>query len=304
MTSPQDFDLCHHVLECLPTGVYVVDREGKITFWNAGAERITGYLKQEVMGRLCSDGFLEHSDTENNALTGNMVPLLATIREGRAMVREASLKGKSGHSIPVRLQTIPLRNDHGNILGAVEVFDAASSSSPENRRQSKLSAAGCLDTLTGVLNHAMIQAHLKEQLSLFIVYPVPFVVLCIAIDDLPKLRERFGQAAVDAALRVIAQTLENGLRPTDHIGRWLEQEFVVILTECGEAEVMKVGERLRKMALHAEVAFWGDKLHVTVSVGATTACDRDTVGTIMSRAEGALGESGQNGGNRVVLISA
>jgi diguanylate cyclase (GGDEF)-like protein len=104
----------------------------------------------------------------------------------------------------------------------------------------------------------MIQAHLREQLSLFAVYPVPFVVLCIGIDDLTKLRERFGQAAVDAATRVIAQTLENGLRPTDYLGRWLEPEFLIILTECGQADVMKVGERLRKMALHAEVAFWGD----------------------------------------------
>ena len=64
-----------------------------------------------------------------------------------------------------------------------------------------------MDTLTGVLNHAMIQAHLREQLSLFAVYPVPFAVLSIAIDDLAKLRERFGQAAVDAATRVVAQTM-------------------------------------------------------------------------------------------------
>ena len=67
---------------------------------------------------------------------------------------------------------------------------------------------------------------------------------------------------------------------------------------------MKVGERLRKMALHAEVAFWGDKFHVTVSIGATIACDRDTVGTITGRAERALAQSRDNGGNRVVLISA
>ena len=232
MTSPPDSMICQQVLECLPTGVFAVDREGKINFWNAGAERITGYLKQEVLGRVCSDGFLEHSEGENNTLTGNAAPVLATLREGRGMAMQASLKSKSGHSIPVRLQTIPLRNDDGGtILGAVEILDPTSSTARQNRRQSKLGAAGCLDTLTGVLNHAMVQAHLREQISLFAVYPVPFVVLCKAIDDLAKLRERFGQAAVDAATRVIAQTLENGLRPTDYLGRWLEQEFLIILTE-------------------------------------------------------------------------
>jgi hypothetical protein len=65
------------------------------------------------------------------------------------MAMQASLKSKSGHSIPVRLQTIPLRNDGGAILGAVEIFDPTSSTARQNRRQSKLGAAGCLDTLTG-----------------------------------------------------------------------------------------------------------------------------------------------------------
>ncbi len=41
----------------------------------------------------------------------------------------------------------------------------------------------------------------------------------------PKLRERYGQAAIDSILRVVAQTLENALRPTDFLGRWMEQEF-------------------------------------------------------------------------------
>lgn len=236
MTSPPDSQLCQQVLECLPTGVFAVDREGKIVFWNAGAERITGYLKQEVLGRLYSEGFLEHSEGGDATYDGNMAPVLATLREGRGVAMQASLKGKYGHSIPVRLQTIPLRNDAGYIQGAVEIFDPTSSVARQNRRQSKLSAVGCLDTLTGTLNHAMIQAHLREQLSLFAVYPVPFVVLCVGLDDLAKLRERFGQAAVDAATRVIAQTLENGLRPTDYLGRWLQQEFLIILTECGEAE--------------------------------------------------------------------
>jgi hypothetical protein len=68
---------------------------------------------------------------------------------------QASLKGEYGYSIPVRLQTIPLRNDGGNIQGAVEIFDPTASAARQNRRQSKLRAAGCLETLTGALNRAI-----------------------------------------------------------------------------------------------------------------------------------------------------
>lgn len=80
MASSPDSDLCQQVLECLPTGVFAADREGKVTFWNAGAERITGYLKQDVLGRQCNEGFLEHWDCEINTVVGSMVPLLVTLR--------------------------------------------------------------------------------------------------------------------------------------------------------------------------------------------------------------------------------
>ena len=103
----------------------------------------------------------------------------------------------------------------------------------------------------------MIQGHLRESLNLCLVYPVPFSVMCFSVDGLQQLRERFGKAAVDAALKVVAQTLESGLRPRDFIGRWPDEEFLAILTECGNAEAMSVGDRLRKM-VHQATIVWRD----------------------------------------------
>ena len=47
MARPADFDFFRSILEDLHLAVYVVDRGGKIVFWNDGAERITGYLRQD-----------------------------------------------------------------------------------------------------------------------------------------------------------------------------------------------------------------------------------------------------------------
>ena len=55
---------------------------------------------------------------------------------------------------------------------------------PTDRRHDKLAVAGCMDQLTGILNHSMILAHLQEALSLHKVYPVPFCAICISIDGL------------------------------------------------------------------------------------------------------------------------
>jgi diguanylate cyclase (GGDEF)-like protein/PAS domain S-box-containing protein len=304
MADSSDLLLHRLILEALPVGIYAVNREAKIILWSEGAEKLTGYLRQDVIGRSCQEELLQHCDLEHNALEGPTIPMLATLREGRAASGQLSLRLKDGHHLPIRLQTIPLRDDCGRLVGAAELFEPLAASPQEDRRQSKLGAYGCLDSLTGLLNHSMIQAHLKERLSLHVVYPVPFCVMCFAVDNLADLRKRYGQAGVDAALRAAAQTLENALRPTDFVGRWTDLEFLVILAECNENDVMKVAERLTCMIRNTGVPWWGDKIRVTISIGATPVLDNDTVGSIVSRAEHALQESVEAGGNRVAVINS
>jgi diguanylate cyclase (GGDEF)-like protein len=115
----------------------------------------------------------------------------------------------------------------------LRIFEEATPSF-KNSRVSKPAAFGGLDMPTGILNRGMIECHLQESLAIHGKYPAPFCVMCIAVDDLPTVRERFGQAAVDAAMRAAAQTIQDGIRPTDHVGRWNENELLAILTECNE----------------------------------------------------------------------
>jgi len=291
------------VLDSLPVAVCAVDREGKVILWNDGAERVTGYLRQDVLGRLCTEAFLEHADTDNNPMEGNALPLVETMREGKCVTLRASLRKKSGQSVGVHVRTVPLRGDDGRMHGAAELFEEMITKAPTDRRHNKLAVAGCVDQLTGVLNHSMILARLQESLSLHKVYPVPFCALCISIDGLAKIRERFGQAAVDATLHVVAQTLESALRPTDYLGRRLEQEFLAILTECNESDVPRVGDRLRKMAQRAHVNWWGDTWGVTISIGATPVQDLDTAGGMVNRAEEGMRKSSDAGGNQIVVVA-
>jgi diguanylate cyclase (GGDEF)-like protein/PAS domain S-box-containing protein len=296
-------ELYRMVLDSLPVAVCAVDREGKVILWNDGAERVTGYLRQDVLGRLCTEAFLEHADTDNNPMEGNALPLVETMRDGKCLTLRASLRKKSGQSVGVHVRTVPLRGDDGRMHGAAELFEEMITKTPTDRRHNKLAVAGCVDQLTGILNHSMILARLQESLSLHKVYPVPFCALCISIDGLAKIRERFGQAAVDATLHVVAQTLESALRPTDYLGRWLEQEFLAILTECNESDVPRVGDRLRKMAQRAHVNWWGDTWGVTISIGATPVQDMDTAGGMVSRAEEGMRKSSDAGGNQIVVVA-
>lgn len=294
-------DIFRRVLEEMPTAVYLVGRDGKILFWNYGAERITGHLRQDVVGHACREDFLGTAEASEEQLSSAAGALQAVLRDGKPTEAQVSFRHKAGHLVPVRLRAMPVRDAAGAIIGAAECFDEMMDVAEWDRRHSKLAEYGCLDAASGVLNHKMMESRLRECLATFAENRVPFSVLCIAFDRLADVQSRYGAAAVAAVLRVVGQTLETSLRPTDFLGRWQENEFLAIVTECNQAELASVGERLRKTILRAKITWWGDLLQVSVSMGGTAAKAEDTVQEILRRGEEALRQSASAGGNRLTV---
>ena len=71
-----------NVLNSLHDGLYFTDTDRRIIYWNAAAERITGYASPEVLGKKCSDNILVHIDAEGTNLCKNLCPLAKTIEDG------------------------------------------------------------------------------------------------------------------------------------------------------------------------------------------------------------------------------
>jgi diguanylate cyclase (GGDEF)-like protein/PAS domain S-box-containing protein len=301
MASFDDPEILRHVLEDLPTGVYLVGRNGKILFWNYGAERITGHLRQDVVGHACREDFLGSTEGAEDCIPGVCAGLDAVLKDGKPTELQVSFRHKSGHLVPVRLRAIAMRDREGTIIGVAECFDELIDIAGSNRRRNKLAEHGCLDPASGVLTHKMIEARLRECLATYAEQPVPFCIMCIAFDHLEEVRARYGAGALAAVLRVAGQTLENSLRPTDYLGRWQENEFLAIVIECNRMEIALVGERLRRMIASARIKWWGDSLPVTIAMGATAAKAEDTTAEMMRRAEGALRRSVSQGGNQIVV---
>ena len=87
--DPAEADLHKTIVENLSDGIYMVDRERQITYWNRGAERISGYSSAEVVGRHCFDNILGHVDAAGNSLCHSACPLAQTMSDGDA--REVSI---------------------------------------------------------------------------------------------------------------------------------------------------------------------------------------------------------------------
>src|SRR5512139_2403015 len=96
------------LLDNLYDGVYLVDRERRINYWNRGAERITGYKVVEAVGRNCHENFLRHVDAQGNQLCLVGCPLSATMADGEPRSEQVYLLHKNGHRVPVLVRAAPM----------------------------------------------------------------------------------------------------------------------------------------------------------------------------------------------------
>jgi diguanylate cyclase (GGDEF)-like protein/PAS domain S-box-containing protein len=300
LESPEIF---RAVLESLQTGIYFVDSNKRILFWNDGAEKITGYLRHEVVGSLCTESSNSRLDKRVTMLPEAEEPLTVALRDGKSSIDDISLRHRGGHRIYVRLRTVPIRNSHGTVIAAAQSFDENPSSADWDRRQNKLADYGCLDPMSGVLNKEITLSHLHENLITFEKHQVPFSILCIEVDHLDQLRQNYGKAVIGSVMHVVAQTLENSVRPTDFLGRIAANRFLAILIECAQPDIEKTARRLKKIVSSLEIKWWGDQWSVSASFGGTAVRSGDGLESILERAEKSLAESLASGGNQVTVAA-
>jgi len=115
------------LVDNLHDGLYIVDKDRKIQYWNKAAEKISGFSASEVVGRSCSDNILTHVDSEGNSLCLGMCPLAMTIADGKDREAEVFLHHKDGHRVPVSVYTSVLTAGNGDVIGGVELFSDISS---------------------------------------------------------------------------------------------------------------------------------------------------------------------------------
>jgi len=299
----QDPEIFRTVLESLPIGVYMVDRDLKVIFWNRGAERISGYLAQDVIGRHCREKLLVGLDENGPASGGEASQLTDSLRDGQPKEADVFLRHRAGHRIPVRVCAVPLRNSQDKIVGAAEIFEENRFAAAGDRRTSEAETTGTVDPSTGLPDNETTALKLQQALVDLVESQVPFCVLCVQMDGLRTFQSSHGKEAVDAALRVVAHTLRNALRPSDVVGCWPEGQFLAIVKNCRKTALKIVGERLRKMVNFSGVEWWGDELSVTVSMGGDAAEHDDTSESLVARAQLALSRSLAAGGDRVMVSS-
>ena len=290
------------LLDNLYEGIYFLDLNRIITYWNKSAERITGYSAEQTIGKSCRDNLLNHINEHGLELCKTHCPMAATMQDGKPREAYVYLHHAEGYRVPVQVRAAAFRDKDGNIIGAVETFNKGVSPEKTERRIQQLQKTALLDPLTAIGNRRHLESRLKVSLLDFQNSQLPFGLLFCDIDHFKNINDTFGHNLGDKVLRMIAHTLRANIRGDDTMGRWGGEEFLIVLQSVDAKSLLKIGEKLLTLVRQSHLTL-SDKrnLSATVSIGGTLVQNSDTVESIIDRADRLMYQSKADGRNCITI---
>lgn len=297
----KEINLSQAVFDTFQEAILVCDLTLQITAWNSTAENITGFIQQEVLSQNCYKK-IRHVDAYGRPLSSEDHPLLRTIREGKNRSIDTFIQHKNGQVIPVHARTELLHNQQGNVIGAMEVFSQNIFAWTNMEKVDELRWAAYLDPLTGMPNRRYAEIVLLTYLSTLRKHGDLFGVCLVDADRFKLINDHYGHATGDFAIKSLAQMLVSSLRNSDLVARWGGDEFLVLVQNVDDRRLAIVAERMCNNVNLSVLEVGSHTLNLTVSLGATSATEHDTLESIINRADQLMYQSKGLGGNCVTLM--
>jgi diguanylate cyclase (GGDEF)-like protein/PAS domain S-box-containing protein len=276
------------IIDSMSDGVYFVDPMRRITFWSAGAERLTGYRAADVVGHACHEGILNHVDDDGVALCGSRCPLLATMRDGNVRDVHVWMHHHDGDLRPVHLRAAAIRSADTSIIGAVETFTDDTNAIVLRDRLRDAQARALLDPLTAVGNRRLLGIQLSARFARYEQLGDTFGVVLLDVDHFKDVNDRYGHDAGDRVIQAVAKTMAATARRADTVVRFGGDEFLMLVDSPTLDGVAAAADRCRTMIGETRVVVDDNRICVRASVGAALVEPGDTPAKLLARADALL----------------
>ncbi|TIH12317.1 diguanylate cyclase [Marinifilum sp. JC120] len=273
------------ILDAVTDGIYFLNTERIITYWNKGAEKLAGYSAAEIEGKSCKDNLLRHVDGKGTDLCENGCPLEATMLDGKEREADVFMHHKLGHRVLIHVKSFPLKNELGQITGAAEIFTEVNEKTDLAYELELLRQEAMTDPLTGMANRRYMDLTAVHFESSIKHKEQSLGVLFVDIDNFKSVNDRFGHDTGDKVLTMVSKTLISALRPTDIASRWGGDEFVIFVPHVNAEELGDLADRIRKLIELSWIDTEKGSISVTASIGGTIVEPNETICSAINRAD-------------------
>lgn len=290
---------CHMIFDRLYEGVIQLDADRKITYWNLGAKRLTGFSAEETIGTLCHDDILNHIDAQGRMLCLEGGPLSQSMNDGKTREMAMYLQHKRGYRIPVRMRIVPIVEDE-KVVGSMEIFIEITESNHEGIQT--LNNHVLVDSLTHLPNQVMVERFIQLKFKENSELGIPFGIAIIDLDNFEAINRTYGNAIGDDVLNLLSESFKHCFQSADLIGRWENDAFIFVFTNISKDAFIKICDRIRVVSEGSVLRNTPFKdIDFSVSIGGSRVRRDDDFHTLINRVTEQLKKAKIRGGNNSVV---
>jgi diguanylate cyclase (GGDEF)-like protein/PAS domain S-box-containing protein len=244
-------------------GVIITSPEGSIEYLNSAAENMSGWVNSQVRDKNVEQVFNLVDETTGESRQSAIYECLTNAARSK---KNSLLLTRDGEPRIIEEIATPLKARTGNIIGAVAILRDVTQASKHSRQ---LAYQASHDGLTGLPNRTLLCDRLEHAIAKAIRTNCLVAVLFMDLVRFKQINDRFGHAAGDRLLRIVAERLRASVRQEDTVARFGGDEFVVVLEEImHEDQAAGVAQKIVKN-LAVPLSIDAQEISIRVSIGIT-----------------------------------
>jgi diguanylate cyclase (GGDEF)-like protein/PAS domain S-box-containing protein len=298
------------VFENAPFSIIETDLQGVIQAMNGAAERLTGYKRVEMVGRVTITSL--HDPIELTRRTDETAPqdepevtgfelLTARAAQGEVDEREWTYVRHDGSTLPVHVAVTAIRDGAGKVSGFIAI---ASDITERKQLMTYLNHMASHDQLTGLPGRTLLRERIAEAIEKAMLHGRKVAVFVIDLDHFKRMNDSLGHRAGDEIIVGMAERMRQSLRRSDTLGRLGGDEFIVVMPHIANlSDVERCAKRLVDRV--SSTAVVGDmEVNLTASVGVCVYPDfAEDVDSLLERADAATYAAKGAGRNQYQVFS-
>ena len=291
-----------NALDSLAEAIIATDREARISYLNAAAERLTGASAEAALGKALDEIVSLVDETERRVLNDPVRQALTTGTPVNLSRRALLLSRANDSERSIELSASPIRNADNEVSGAVVLLHDVTELRGLARQMSYQAAH---DALTGLVNRREFERRLEEGIASGHRGDGHHVLCYLDLDHFKTINDTSGHLAGDNMLREVAKLLRDAVRDSDTVGRLGGDEFGLLLIGCPLDKARQIADDVCRAV--GEYRFvWKDRIfNIGVSVGLIEISrESGSLEELLAAADSACYVAKKQGTGRVVVYSA
>jgi diguanylate cyclase (GGDEF)-like protein/PAS domain S-box-containing protein len=281
-------------LNSIGDAVLCTDISGRITYLNLVAETMTGWCREEAIGRPLAEVFrIIDGPTRKTARD----PMEMAVEQNRTvgLTVNCVLIRRDGFESAIEDSAAPIHDRGGRVIGAVIVFHDVSAA---RAMSSQMTHSAQHDLVTNLPNRLLLSDRITQTIALAHRQNRPIAVIFLDLDRFKYINDSLGHAVGDKLLQSVSSRLLANVRGSDTVSRLGGDEFVLLLSEITCPEDAATSAKRILLSLNAPHFIAGQDLIVNGSMGISVYPeDGEDAETLIKNADTAMYHAKESGRN-------